>query len=95
MQRRAIEILAYLSHLIIDQPSQLSIVWITKILDHLHRLRKMKSPSPSSPKTGGLQIQDEEWEKWRDVLIYHYLENGAKLKDIVRIMAEEHNFVVT
>ena len=55
----------------------------------------MKTPLASSPKIGGAQIQDEEWEKWRCVLIYLYLENGAKLKDIVRIMAEEHNFVVT
>ena len=55
----------------------------------------MKTPLASPPKVGGPQIQDEEWEKWRDVLICLYLENGAKLKDIFRIMAEEHNFVVT
>ena len=55
----------------------------------------METPLASSPKTGGPQIQDEEWEKWRDFLIYLYLENGAKLKDIIRIMAEEYNFVVT
>ena len=56
---------------------------------------KMKTPLAGSPKIGGPQIQDEEWEKCRDVLTYLYLENGAKLKDIVRIMAEEYNFVVT
>ena len=49
----------------------------------------MKNPLGSPPNPGGSQIQDREWEKWRDVLIHLYLEDGAKLKDIVRIMAEE------
>ncbi len=55
----------------------------------------MKIPLGSPPNPGGPQIQDEEWEIWRDVLIHLYLENDAKLKDIVRIMAEEYKFVVT
>ena len=43
----------------------------------------------------GTQIKDEEWENRRDVLIQLYLENDTKLKDIVQVMAKEHNFVVT
>ena len=39
--------------------------------------------------------QEEEWGKWRDFLIHLYLEKGAKLKDIIRIMAEQYDFVVT
>ncbi len=54
----------------------------------------MKKPLGSPTNPGVPQIQDEEWEKWRDVLIHLYLENGVKLKDIVRIMAE-NKFVVT
>lgn len=55
----------------------------------------MKTPLVSPPKPEGPQIQEEEWEKWRDFLINLYLENDAKLKDVVRIMAEEYSFVVT
>ena len=51
----------------------------------------METPLGSSPET---QIKEEEWENRRDVLIQLYLENDAKLKDIVQVMAEE-NFVVT
>ena len=92
----AIEILAYPSHLILSQPPELEIVWTTKISGfYLRRLRKMKNPLSSPPNPGGSQIQDREWEKWRDVLIHLYLEDGVKLKDIVRIMAEEYKFVVT
>lgn len=55
----------------------------------------METPMGSPPSPRGPQIQDEEWENWRDVLIHLYLENDAKLKDIVRIMAEDYKFVVT
>ena len=51
----------------------------------------METPLGSPPET---QIKEEEWENRRDVLIQFYLENDAKLKDIVQVMAEE-NFVVT
>lgn len=55
----------------------------------------METPLGSPPNSGGPQIQDEEWENWRDVLIHLYLEDDAKLKDIVKVMAEEYKFVVT
>ena len=55
------------------------------------RLGKMETPLGSPP---GTQIKEEEWENRRDVLIQLYLENDAKLKDIVQVLAEE-NFVVT
>ena len=55
----------------------------------------MKTSFISPPNPEGPQIQEEEWEQWRGFLIHLYLENGEKLKDIVRIMADEHNFLVT
>ena len=52
----------------------------------------METPLGRPP---GPQIKDEEWETWRNVLVRLYLEDDAKLKDIVQIMAEEYKFVVT
>ena len=51
----------------------------------------MRYPLGSPP---GSQARDEEWETWRDILVRLYLEDDLKLKEIVRIMAEEYKFVV-
>ena len=76
----------------LNQIIQLKIVGRRKIFGFcLIRLKIMKSPLGSRP---GPQAKDEEWETWRDVLIRLYLEDNLKLKEIVKIMAEEYKFVV-
>lgn len=40
-------------------------------------------------------IPDADWETHRERLIDLYLENDTSRKEIVDIMAQRHNFVVT
>ncbi|KAL8777054.1 MAG: hypothetical protein Q9213_008026 [Squamulea squamosa] len=40
------------------------------------------------------RVADKEWEKWRGELVSRYVE-GAELKEIPKVMAEEHQFFIT
>ena len=41
------------------------------------------------------RIPDAEWEVWRQELIRLYVEENASRRDIIHIMANEHDFVIT
>ena len=41
------------------------------------------------------RIPDAEWEVWRQELIRLYVEENASRREIIRIMADEHEFVIT
>ena len=42
----------------------------------------------------GRPIPEEEWQKWHATIARLYLEDGERLKKVVKTMAEKHNFVV-
>lgn len=41
------------------------------------------------------RIPDAEWEIWHQKLVHLYVEEDISRKDIIQIMADEHNFVIT
>ena len=41
------------------------------------------------------RIPDAEWEVWHQKLVRLYVEDDISRKDIIQIMADEHNFVIT
>jgi hypothetical protein len=41
------------------------------------------------------RIPDAEWDQWRTELVRLYLEECASRKEIIEIMARDHNFVIT
>ena len=41
------------------------------------------------------RIPDAEWEVWRQELVRLYVEEDVSQKDIIHIMANEHNFAIT
>lgn len=41
------------------------------------------------------RIPDAEWEVWHQELIRLYVDEGLPRKDIIHMMANEHNFVIT
>ena len=41
------------------------------------------------------RIPDAEWEVWRKELVRLYVEEDVTRREIIRIMANEHEFVIT
>lgn len=40
------------------------------------------------------RIPDQEWNTWREKLIRLYVKDDFSRKEIIKVMAEEHNFVI-
>ena len=41
------------------------------------------------------RIPDAEWEVWRQELVRLYVEEDVTRREVIRIMANEHEFVIT
>ena len=50
---------------------------------------------PSMLSSRARRIPEEEWENYREKLVKLYIEEEASQKDIIDLMAEQHNFVIT
>lgn len=51
-------------------------------------------PNDSPQQQRAHRIADDKWESWREELVRLYME-GAELKEIPKVMAEEHQFFIT
>ena len=40
------------------------------------------------------RIPDQEWETWREKLVRLYVEEGVSRKEIIDVMAKNHDFVI-
>lgn len=47
------------------------------------------------PSNRARRIPDEEWDTYREKLVKLYVEEEVSQKDIIDIMANEHNFIIT
>lgn len=55
----------------------------------------MPRESPVHWQRRGQRIPPERWQAHREILTKLYLENGASHKDIVQVMARDHQLVIT
>jgi Clr5 domain len=49
----------------------------------------------SKPSVRARRISDEEWDTHREKLVKLYIEEEASQKEMIDVMANEHNFVIT
>ena len=58
--------------------------------DNLHLGNEKLTASYRAPR-----ISDEEWDCWREKIVYLYIEENMSRKELVETMTNEHGFSIT